>query len=179
MSDVKKAALHSLQVRVSRPGVTLRYRASYQSEPQPPKSASPVAELVNALNRPMDATTIPILANAVRTQDRLDLKVSFDVSSLGLTLQQGVWKGKAELVARFLAADGTKAGDLVAHTVVFNLRPATYQSMLQNGAPYRRSLIIPAKAVELKLLVGSVTTGQIGTLTIPLPEPPAHLPKQK
>jgi hypothetical protein len=122
----------------------------------------------------MDETVIPIVAHAVRSHDRLDLRVSFDVSALGLALQQGVWKGKAEFVARFLTAEGARAGDVLAQTVVFNLRPATYRSMLQTGVPYSRALTVPAKAVELKLLVGSIDTGRIGTLTIPLSEPPAR-----
>jgi len=125
----------------------------------------------------MAATVIPILAHAARMEDRLDLRVYFDLPGLGLALQQGVWKGKAELVARFLTANGSRAGDVVAHNVVFDPRPATYRSMVENGAPFSRVLTIPANAVELKLLVRSVETGRIGTLTIPLPQPPTRLAK--
>jgi hypothetical protein len=43
--------------------------------------------------------------------------------------------------------------------------------MLGAGLTYRKELTIPVKAVELKLLVGNLASGEIGTLTIPLPEP--------
>jgi hypothetical protein len=69
-----------------------------------------------------------------------------------------------------MAADGTEAGEVVSDTMTLNLRPATYTSMLETGLPYRKELMIPAKAVELKLLVGNLASGKIGTLTIPLPE---------
>ena len=40
---------------------------------------------------------------------------------------------------------------------------------VRSGLPYHRvELKVPAKAVELKLLVASPASGKIGTLTIPL-----------
>ncbi len=59
---------------------------------------------------------IRLRAHAVRTLDRLDLRVYFDLSGLGLNFQQRLWRGKTELVAPFLTADGNKARDVVAHT---------------------------------------------------------------
>jgi hypothetical protein len=47
-------------------------------------------------------------------------------------------------------------------------RRFNYASMLQSGVTYHKGLKIPAKAVELKLLVGNLVSGKIGTLTIPL-----------
>jgi len=93
---------------------------------------------------------------------------TFAVSALDLQLDQGLWKGRAEVVARFLAADGTWAEDVVAETLTLSLKAATYESVLQNGLRYGKELTIPSKAVELKLLIGNVASGKIGTLTIPL-----------
>jgi len=42
--------------------------------------------------------------------------------------------------------------------------------MLQSGVPYHKELKIPAKAVELKVLAGNLSSGRIGILTIPLSE---------
>jgi VWFA-related protein len=164
----KQARLHQLGVRVSRPGVSLRYRTGYLTEPPRPVSANPVADLVTAMNRPMDATAIPLRATATRVQDELDLALSIDVSSLDLKLDQGLWKGDVEVVARFMAADGAPAGEAVAESLRLNLRQTTYDSMQQSGVPYRKKLKVPAKAVELKFVVGSLAIGKIGTLTVPL-----------
>jgi len=162
----KQPRPHQLRVQVRRPGVSLRYRTGYVSEPPKPVSANPVADLVTAMNRPMDATAIPLTANATRAGEDLDLALSIDVSGLDLNPDQGLWKGNVEVVARFTAADGTPAGEAVAESLKLNLRPATYESMQQSGVPYRKKLKIPAKAVELKLVVGNLATGKIGTLTI-------------
>ncbi len=164
----KQPRLHQLRVQVSRPRVSLRYRTGYLTEPLRPASANPVADLVTAMNRPMDATSIPITATATPGADGLDLTASLDLPSLGLKLEGGLWKGKVEVVASFMAADGKQAGELIAQTVVFNLREATYEASLQSGVPYRKKLKIPGKAVELKFVVGSLAIGKIGTLSIPL-----------
>jgi hypothetical protein len=73
-------------------------------------------------------------------------------------------------VARFMTVDGTEAGEVVSDTLTLNLRPVTHQSMLGTGVLVRKELTIPERAVELKLLVGNLASGKIGTLTIPLPD---------
>jgi VWFA-related protein len=171
--------VHQLSVRVNRPGITLRYRTSYSVAPPQPVSSNPVDDLVQALNRPVDATAITLRASAVRNQNGLDLTLSFDLGDLDLTLSGGVWKGNAEVVARFLTVEGVWAGDVLSQTVNFNLKPATYASMLQSGATYHKELKIPAKAVELKLLVGNLASGKKGTLTIPLSEVRPGATKQR
>jgi hypothetical protein len=173
-----KPVIHQVVVRVTRPGVTLRYRGSYQTEAVPSQQPS-VQDLVHAMKRPVDATAVAITALATRKQDRLDLSATFDISGLDLQLEEGLWKGTAELVARFMTADGIQAGDVVSQTLTFNLLPETYSSALNGGLPYRRELTIPPKATELKLLLGNLATGKIGTLTIPLSEVVPSAAKQK
>ena len=59
-SEEEQTAIHQLTVRVSRAGVTLRYRGSYQSEPQTAAAADTRAEMLKAMNTPVDATAIAI-----------------------------------------------------------------------------------------------------------------------
>jgi VWFA-related protein len=172
-NDDRPLGLHQIAVRVSRPGIGLRYRNSYRAEATAAPRRPSTRDLIEALNRPVDATAIGIKASATRTPDRVRVTESIDVSSLDLQLEDGLWKGRAEVVARFLAADGAWAGEAMAETMTLGLKPATYDSMLQSGVPYHKELAIPAKAVSLKLLIGSLKTGKIGTLTIPLSEVPA------
>lgn len=167
--DIRKS-VHQVGVRIGRPDVTLRYRTSYTVEPPAPKSANPVRDMVEAMDRPVDATAIGMTVSAVRRQSQLDLSGTLDVAALDLELIDGRWKGKAELVARFMTPDGKLAGKVVALTITFNLRPATYASALQQGLRFHREIAIPPKSLDLNLLVGNVATGKIGTLTIPLSE---------
>jgi hypothetical protein len=85
--------VHRLSVKVSRPGVTLRYRTSIAVEPPHPESTSadPIADLVQALNRPVDATAIPIEASVTRANDRLNLEAMLDVDSLILAQDNNLW----------------------------------------------------------------------------------------
>jgi VWFA-related protein len=161
---------HQIEIRVNRPGVHLRYRTSYQMQMASGHSNVAVQDLIEALNRPVDASGIGITASAIRTQDRLHLMESFDVSGLDLQPEQGLWKGQAEVVGRFLTAQGTWTGDAVAETLILNLKASTYESALEDGLRYSKDLTIPPKAVELKLLVGNVMSGKVGTLTIRLGE---------
>ena len=145
----------------------------YQSEtPSARQTASP-QELIRALNRPVDATAISINAYATRAGDLLHLTETFDISGLDLQFDQGFWKGRTEIVARFLASDGNWVGNAVSGMLTLRLRPAIYESAALHGLPYRNELTIPPKAVALKLLIGSLASGKIGTLTIPLSAIPA------
>lgn len=165
-----KATIHRLAVRASRPGVTLRYRTSYETEPRRATPASPVTDLVQAMNLPTDTTAIPITASVTRLEDRLDLKATIDLAGLDLQLSEGLWRGQAEIAARFLTVGAIQAGEVLSETASLKLSETPYEAMLKSGFVYHKELAIPAKAVELKLLVANLATGKIGTLTIPLPE---------
>jgi len=164
------AGPHQIEIRVTRPGVHLRYRTSYQMQMASEDPNAPVKDLIEALNRPVDTVGVGITASATRTQDRLDLVAFFDVPGLELHVEHGLWRGRAEIVARFLTAEGTWAGNAVAETLTLNVKAATYEAAVADGLRYSKELTIPQRAVQLKLLVANVTSGKVGTLTIPLSE---------
>jgi VWFA-related protein len=165
--DAGGSTVHRLDVHVSRPGLTVR---TYRADAPPPVSA---ADLIQALNRAVDATEVPVKASATRVQDSLNLKAVVDVGSLRLASIQDRWKGKLQIVARFMAADGKPIGDTISQTLDLNLRA------VQQGLGYRNNLKIPGKAVQLKLLFANLASGKIGTLTIPLSEIAASEATQK
>ena len=122
------------------------------------------------MNRPIDATGIPITATLTRKNDSLNLKAVVDAASLDLAQSQDRWRGQMEIVARFTGADGKPVGELLIQKMNLHLRQAQYDSALQHGIPCLSEPKIPAKAVELKLLFTDLVSGKIGTLTIPLSE---------
>jgi hypothetical protein len=73
-------------------------------------------------------------------------------------------------VARFITADGVVAANVFHQTVTLNLRQGTYDAAVRDGFAWHNEFVIPAKAVELKLLFANPASGKIGTLTIPLAE---------
>ena len=64
--DDAASRVHQVAVRVTRPGVMLRYRNAYQTET--PRKPAPVkaVDLVQAMYSPTDALAIPIQASAKR-----------------------------------------------------------------------------------------------------------------
>ena len=166
-NDDRASEVRRLTVKVSRPGVTLRYGSSYQPRALLPASAT-TADLVQALNRPIDATAIPVRASVTRMQDLLDLEAVIGVEGLDLVEAQNRWTGSIEIVARFTTADGIVASDAFAQTLTLSLNQTSWDTALRSGLAYHNELKIPAKAVELKLLIANPASGKIGTLTIPL-----------
>jgi hypothetical protein len=174
-----EAVTHQIAVHVTRPGVSLRYRNVYQTEPLRKPAPSKPADLVQAMYSAVDALAIPIRASAKRVQDhtkanqeRLSFDTALDVASLDLAPIQNRWSGRLDVVAEFLTADGKVAGPrpALAQTVKLNLTQRTYDAATQRGLLYSNELRIPAKAVELRILVANVAAGKIGTVTIPLSE---------
>ena len=174
--DDSAVRVHQVAVRVTRPGVTLRYRNFYQTEPPHKPAPARVADMIQAMFSPVDALAIPIQASARRqtraNQERLSFDTVLDATSLDLAPIQNRWKGSLEVVAEFMAADGSIVGARPAldQTVTLNFSQPTYDAATQNGLSYRNELKIPAKAVEFKILIANRATGKIGTVTIPLSE---------
>jgi len=166
VEDDGTAPVHMLTVSVSRPGVRLRYGTTYQ------RAALPVTvtpgDLGRAMNRPIDATAIPVRASVVRVRDRLSLDATVSLESLGLTQEQDRWTGHIEFAARFTTADAIIASEPITRTVTLNLSQEKYDIAVRAGVTYHHDLQIPPKAVELKLLFANPASGKIGTLTIPL-----------
>jgi VWFA-related protein len=159
-------AVHRLTVSVSRLGVRLRYGTTYQQTALP-VTVTP-GDLGHAMNRPIDATAIPVKATVTRVRDRLSLDATVSVESLGLIPDQDRRTGKIEFAARFTTADAVIASEPVTRTVTFNLSQEKYDIAVRDGITYHHELQIPSKAVELKLLFANPASGKIGTLTIPL-----------
>lgn len=164
---------HKLVVKVSRPGVSVRYRTAYQLEENHPADANPAAGFIEALNRPIDVTSIPIQASVSRARDRLNIEASLDPQSLDLAHQDDLWKGRIQVVARFTTAEGRFASNAFAQTVTFNLSQASWNRATKGGITWHNEFTIPAGAVQLKLLFANPDTRKAGTLTIPLSQVPA------
>lgn len=185
--DDRTSRIHQIAVHVTRPGVTLRYRNIYQTEPLRKPAPAKGVDLVQAMYSPVDALAIPIRASAKRikyptnqtvasrnraNQERLDFDTMLDLNSLDLAQSQNRWAGNLEVIAVFMAADGRTVGARPAleQTVKLNFSQPTYESATQGGILYHNELKIPQNAVEFKILIANVATGKLGTVTIPLSE---------
>ncbi len=170
--DDTVSRVHQIVVRSTRPGVTLRYRNTYKTEPPRKPAPAKVADMVQAMFSPVDSLAIPIQASARRSRNQLSFDTVLDAASLDLAPKQNRWTGSLEVVAEFMAADGRIVGARPAldQTVNLNFTQPSYDAATQRGLSYRNELKIPANAVEFKILIANRSTGKMGTVTIPLSE---------
>jgi len=154
-ADYDSAKLHKIRVEVARPGVTLRYRQGYSAGPEVTPAEDRKSAILHALLSPVDDAVIPITAKAVRRQDQRDsiaLQITLQVNGLVLAQKNGRWVGDFEFMKK----------------VTINLTQQRYESASRDGMVFSRTLDVPPGASRLRILVRDQTSGQIGSLTIPI-----------
>ena len=119
--DDSVSRVHQIAVRVTRTGVTVRYRNTYKTEPPRKPAPAKVADMARALFSPVDSLAIPIQASAKRIQNQLSFDTVLDAASLDLASVQNRWTGSLEVVAEFMAADGRIVGARPALDQTVNL----------------------------------------------------------
>jgi VWFA-related protein len=160
---------HKVRLQVRRHDVMLRYREGYYLDrPGEPYPQNKETEVTQALLSPVDSTAIPITIAATRKRDAVTLRLSVDAGGLDFVRENDRWHAKLELGVRFAAPDGNQVGSLVSQTAEFNMRPQAYEDALRNGLVLEIPLQILPNATVLKQWVRDVSSGKIGTLSIPL-----------
>jgi VWFA-related protein len=169
-ADYDSAKFHKIGVEVARPGVTLRYRQGYSAGPEVTRAEDRKSAVLHALLSPVDDAVIPITAKAVRMQDQRDsiaLQIALQVDSLVLAQKNGRWMGDLEFISRFATENGTEIGS-TSKKVTINLTQQRYEAASRDGMVFSRTLDVPRGASKLRMLVRDQSSGQIGSLTIPI-----------
>lgn len=164
-----RGKLHKLEVKTSRPGVRLRYRASYRAtlpaRPNPQEQEQLLAEV--ALS-PLDFAGIRFTVELKhgRAADpefvlhvpAEELQWSADEGKMGASLQ--VW---------FLQKSAA-GGDLVttnSHSD-FRLLPDAYQAALRDGIAVASDLTLQRSATKVRVLLRDGSSGKIGSVDVPV-----------
>lgn len=166
--DAERAAFHKLTVRVARPGVTVRYREGYSLAAGKETPESRTAQLTQASLSPVDATTIPIEVTADRKQNALTLRVTVKPSDLGLVRNGDRWQGRIDVATRFVAEKAEEPSVLQFEPIDVDLSEERYEAAARDGLVFPKTLEIPAGADRVKVLVRNGSSGEIGSLTMPL-----------
>lgn len=168
---------HTITVLIpDRKGLKLRYRASYLDATAPTLTAS--QQLQQAVWDPEDAHGIGLSATADSDADGTTIRLRIEMKGLDLRQQNsgpaaGRWTDRLYI---FVAArnDGTRQAQLSGDTLVLSLQPATYQSGMPAGIPYRRTLKLPSKLASVRVIVVDRNSGRVGTVTLPASAVAAH-----
>ncbi len=166
-------SFHRIKVKVKAAGrrLTVRHRIGYfDREEMPPDSQRPLVDMQQAVWSPVDATGIGLEAAVERSpvRDVCPLTLTIELDGVYLSFDGGRWAGRID-VALVQKDNSGNEYEYLHQTLGLNLQQDSYDSMLRSGLPYRRALKVNAKATAIRAIVRDARTGNIGSLTIPIP----------
>ena len=163
--DSQDGKLHKLSVRVSREGVSLRYRKNYFST-KPGSEAENRPSLNQLLSDPLDATQIGLLAQAVPGEEGsgvFNVRVAVDLHGVQLGNQDGKWVGAIEISFH---QENSNSFQLLPQTI--EIPEDQLSTALEKGFVVAHSIEWQGKATDLRFVVEDKATGAAGSLRIPL-----------
>jgi VWFA-related protein len=177
--DDGKEKFHNIKLKVSRPGVDIRYRNGYYAEPLNYEGITNTAPIIRqALTSPLDATGLgmTIHAKALNANGARMLGLTLDVeqSDVSFKYDDGKTVGTVKVVLAQFDVEGNEiAGETT--TVKMQLSKDTYGTVRKDGLRFRRNLPLLPNAVELKVVACDDRSSAVGSVSIPIAKyfPPA------
>ena len=155
---------HLLTVKlVGHRDATLRFRSGYQYDKEPATLKERFAQTVW---QPVDAGEIGVTAKLITDAEGNALRITVAGSDLNLKQQNAVWAGKLDvfLVQRDQEALRAKVSGL---TVGLHLKPLTYERAMTQGLTFDQRIQSKQMEGSLRVVVVDVTSGRIGSVTVP------------
>lgn len=167
---------HDIKIKVDRGGVDVRYRKGFVAYYEHAPTAKQLKdELHNAVGSPLEATGVGINArvDAVDQPKPGTLRVITQVDQTNFSLEQNAdrWVGALEILYVQYAADG-KVLNADAQTVNMNLGKERYDDIQKRGFLYSKTVEPLAGTDHLRIVVMDHTSGNIGSLQIPIKKKP-------
>jgi VWFA-related protein len=171
-----------IQVKVKRPGVTIRHRRGYYAFPDPPATPETIEEaMLAAAVSPLDATAIgltaqmtPHAANAggEPREGAAGQRVTLTIEPEDVPLRLEDGRRKATLDVWYVLLDEEGAPHSIAkYPVEIALDEAGWRAAQATGIREERYMEFPAEARALRIVVRDRVTGVLGSLRMPLPQP--------
>ena len=158
---------HKLTVKLSRPGVEIRHRDSYQAIADPPRDdRSRAAEIRAAIVSPLDSGGVGLRVRATRGET---LRLDVLITARDVTFERGGdhWKAGMDVALAQRAADGRDLGTTF-YTVAPDFGEAQYQDALAKGVGFSKGIPAAAGAVDVKVVIVDRASGRLGSLAVPL-----------
>ena len=174
-SDKRDGKFHKIEVRVTRPGLTVRARRGYVSprgnRPTPkPTDKGPSPELLEALNSPIQVSGLTMHVFAAPFKGTApNASVAFGVELRGrdLSLASG---NKVELTFLAVDADGKTRGSRT-DVLTIDLRPETLARVQATGFRLLNRVDLPPGRYQLRLAARDSRTGTAGSVVYDLEVP--------
>ncbi len=172
-SNRRDGRFHRIDVRTSRPGLTVRARRGYvapRANAKPPRNTNDISPpLLRALNTPVpvDGLKLRVFAapfKGVSTSGSVVVGLELRGSELALADSQRV-----ELVYAAVDASGETRADTDSFT--FKLPPDAKARIKQTGIRFLKRLNLPAGRYHLRVGAHDTATGAVGTVSYDLDVP--------
>jgi VWFA-related protein len=161
---------HTLNVRVRRGGVSLRYRQGYLALAPSSGDADSRAQLQEALASPVDAAAIGITVKVEHPQSTNEawaLITNIDSHDLAMERQGEKWVGHLQIVYSVQAETGKELGG-VLDNVNLDLKAEIWSDIVAKGLVLRKRFDPPRGASKVRIAVYDLSTGRIGSISVPL-----------
>jgi VWFA-related protein len=175
-TNVKRdGSFRKIDVKTTRPGVTVRARRGYVAPRGKPPSAKGIEAkegtspaLTEALNSPLQTGGLPIVVNATAFRGEAPnaavalVTQTAPVQGLAFTQKDGKYTNKIEVSAIAVDPQGKVRGGM-RDTVELSLRPETYARVQQAGFRIQSRLEVPPGRYQLRVAVRE-GGGKIGSV---------------
>jgi VWFA-related protein len=161
-----------INVKVNRPGISLRYRGGYFATPEGTDAAAQQKQvLADAVRSPIQLIDLGLEVHVepVDAPGGHQLKVEIRVSPDQMHFEQNGdrWTDSVEVVWVELSADGHFLAR-GAHTLAVKPAQTGYDDILRDGLSFSEHVSVKSDAVEMRLVVRDAGSGATGSVNIPL-----------
>ena len=170
---------HSVEIRVKRPGLTVRSRGGYlaplyRKTPIITRASTIAPAVADALQSPISVSGVPMrmFAAPYKGPDklaRIAVAVEFGVDGLGLVEKQGRLVGDLTLALRPTSADG-KLLEGQRHEMALALKPNTFALTQARGVRVLTTMALAPGRYQLRA-AGGPSVGRAGSVTYELEIP--------
>jgi VWFA-related protein len=165
---------HKIEVRVSRPGINLRYRSGYTAVPEAnPEVADQQRTLQLIAASPLDfpgvrfSVEVKPSKTALQDATAVNFIVHVPASELRLSSQEDRSVG----VLQFLFFQRKISGEDVASstsTYSFQLKPSEFESAIAQGITFTLPLKLRPTAAKVRVLLKDDNSGRVGSVDVPV-----------
>ena len=168
---------HKIRVACSRKGVRLQTKQGYYAFASDAHEGNQEkAAIETAITSPFDIPEIGLYAGLVPSANppgAMVLKVRIDAADVHLPLEGDVFAGQLAVGFAGYMADGSTEASATG-TFAPRLSALQRERAMQQGLPLTR-LVTPAPGIrKIRVVVYDRASGAIGSLTVPVPPPPAN-----
>jgi VWFA-related protein len=170
--DTQDGRFRDIKVRISRPGLDVRYRKGYFAlRPLDTSEKMRKADMRAAVWSPLESTAVAMTARVDFTEspqaDGINVALQIDPATVAFRKEGERWKAELDVVYVQKDERGEMRGDGINDRISLALTDATYADVVNRGILSQRRMPRRTGAVSLRVVVRDAATGSTGSVTIP------------